>query len=137
MITGPIILFDGVCNLCSSSVKFVIQKDRKAIFRFASLQSPIAKTLLEKVGFPTTHVPTIILVDKGRYFTESTAVLNIVLKLGIPWSLFYGLILVPKPIRDGAYRMIARNRYNWFGRTEQCMIPTADIQSRFLSPDEH
>ena len=118
-----VILFDGVCNLCNSSVQFVIRRDRRARFKFAPLQSQG-----EAAG------DSIVLVDNGRRYTRSTAALRIARHLDFPWNLAYALIVVPRPLRDAAYDFIARRRYRWFGRRDVCMTPTPELRSRFL-PD--
>ena len=130
----PVILFDGVCNLCNGFVQFVIAHDPSARFHFASLQSDAAAALLN--GRPTNRpIPdSIVLVEDGRLFTESSAALRIARALGLPWSLTYALIAVPKPLRDAVYAWVARNRYRWFGKRDVCMMPTPELRGRFLDP---
>jgi predicted DCC family thiol-disulfide oxidoreductase YuxK len=132
-VTPSIILFDGVCNLCNGFVQFVINRDPEARFRFASLQSSAAGTLLD--GYrPTGPLPdSVVLVERGRIYTESTAALRVARALGFPWNLAYAGVIVPRPIRDAVYRWVARNRYAWFGKRTVCMVPTADRRARFLS----
>ncbi len=127
----PIILFDGVCNLCTRSVRFIIRRDPRARFRFAALDSPAAVGLAKAAGGPV-HTDTIALVEGGRIFTRSTAALRIARGLRWPWPLLYGFIAVPRPLRDWVYRIVARNRYRWFGRGDACMVPTPDLRDRFL-----
>ncbi len=126
----PVILFDGVCNLCQGAVQFVIRRDRKALFRFASLQSPVAAELLgrELVGDPES----IILVDGGQVYERSAAALRIARRLDGLWPVLYVLIIIPRPLRDAVYNWIARNRYRWFGRQATCLVPTAENAARFL-----
>jgi predicted DCC family thiol-disulfide oxidoreductase YuxK len=127
----PVILFDGVCNLCQGWVRFVIARDRRARFRFASLQSNVARTLLAE--HPETHgTDSIVLVDDGRAHMKSTAALRILRELGGAWSALQVFRIVPRPLRDAVYDLVARHRYRWFGRRDACMIPTPEIRSRFI-----
>jgi predicted DCC family thiol-disulfide oxidoreductase YuxK len=128
----PIIFFDGVCNFCNMSVQFIIKRDRKGLFRFASLQSSVAERLL--MNFPqAAGLNSIVLIDRGRIFTESTAVLRICKDLDGLWKGFYVLILFPKPLRDAFYRWFAKHRYRLFGKQSACMIPDKNIRDRFLN----
>jgi predicted DCC family thiol-disulfide oxidoreductase YuxK len=128
-----IILFDGVCNLCNSSVIFILKQERKPIFRFASLQSEAGQELLKWCGLPTDYAQAILLVDNGNIFFGSAAALKIGQALKLPWSLLSYLgFVVPKSIRDWAYSQIAKHRYQWFGKREFCMIPTEHLKARFL-----
>ena len=129
---NPVILFDGVCNLCNRSVQFVIRHDRMKQFRFASLQSKTGVELLEKYGLTANDLNSFVLIDGNRAFTRSRAALEMVRKLGGEWKLFYSLIILPKILRDGVYNWVSRNRYRWFGKREACMIPSADLKDRFL-----
>lgn len=128
----PILLFDGVCNLCNGFVQFVIKRDPEGIFRFASLQSEIGQTLLAQAQMPTKEISTVVLYEGGKFYTHSDVGLRVFRKMGGAWSLLYGLMIIPKFIRDGIYNWIARNRYRWFGKRESCMIPTPELKSRFL-----
>ncbi len=127
-----VILFDGVCNFCNSSVNWIIQRDRAARFRFASLQSDAAGCLLAPFAAQTPPGDSIVLIDGEQCYTESTAVLRICRYLPFPWQLFAGLLTVPKPVRDPLYRLVARHRYRLWGERESCMIPSAEIRQRFL-----
>jgi predicted DCC family thiol-disulfide oxidoreductase YuxK len=127
-----VILFDGVCNLCNRFVQFVIARDPRARFSFASLQSSAAARLAAARAGSTDGRESIVLLENGREFTESTAALRIVAALGFPWTLAGGLIIVPRPLRDWAYGVVARNRYRWFGKRQVCMVPTPDLKRRFL-----
>jgi predicted DCC family thiol-disulfide oxidoreductase YuxK len=131
----PVILFDGVCNLCTSSVQFIIKRDDTKHFRFASLQSDIAQQLLTEFSFTTSssNLATIVLIERGKLYTQSTAVLKIVKHLNGGWPLLYVFILVPAFIRDSLYNFISQNRYKWFGKKEVCWMPTEDLKERFLS----
>ncbi len=128
----PIILFDGVCNLCNGAVQFVIKNDKKKLFRFAALQSEAGIELSKKYQFPTDSMKTFILITNNKYFTRSTAALNVGKMLGGILALGYVFIIVPTVIRDGIYNWIARNRYRWFGKKDTCMIPTPELRERFL-----
>jgi len=128
METKPIILFDGVCNLCNGAVTWVIAQDRQAIFSFASLQSEAGCKLLAKLG---PQPDSIVLVDEAGVHTRSTAAIRIARRLGLPWSLAILAMLVPAFIRDVIYKWIARNRYAWFGRRETCLVPTPELKARF------
>lgn len=130
----PVVLFDGVCNLCNASVDFVIERDPQARFRFASLQSEAARRLLGPLGYDlgTGDPDSIVLVEDGRVYDRSSAALRIARRLGGFWRLLYVFMAVPRPLRDLVYRWIARNRYRWFGRTEACRMPTPELKRRFL-----
>lgn len=128
----PILLFDGVCNLCNGFVQFVILRDPKAVFRFAPLQSKIGQQLASQAGFPIDELSTVILYDQGTFYTHSDVALEVVRRLPGLWSLLYGLNVIPKSIRDNIYNWVARNRYRWFGKRESCMVPTPEIRARFL-----
>ncbi|WP_143310827.1 thiol-disulfide oxidoreductase DCC family protein [Chitinophaga vietnamensis] len=127
-----IILFDGVCNFCNSSVNFVIRHDRRSYFRFAPLQSDIASALSVQYHFPLETMASFVLVENAQAYTKSTAALKVCRHLPFPWRLAYVFMAIPRPLRDGLYSWIARNRYRWFGRQEACMMPTPDVRSRFL-----
>jgi len=125
-----IILFDGVCNFCNSSVNFVIKRDRKAYFSFAPLQSKMAEKLFEK---QISELPdSVVLIENGSIFYKSTAALLIAKKLDGLWPIFYVLIIIPRSIRDWIYSLIAKNRYKIFGKKESCMIPDPALKARFL-----
>jgi predicted DCC family thiol-disulfide oxidoreductase YuxK len=129
----PILLFDGVCNLCNAITQFVIRRDpTPARFRFAALQSEAGQRLLREHGLPPDDFDTFVLVDQGTAFVRSSAALRVLKHLGFPWAMLYPLMIVPRPLRDAVYRFIARNRYRWFGKREACMMPTDEIRSRFL-----
>nr|WP_106782642.1 thiol-disulfide oxidoreductase DCC family protein [Lysinibacillus timonensis] len=129
-----IIFFDGECNFCNSSVQFIIKRDHKGHFRFTSLQSSIAQALLSNYPI-TAQLDSIILIEKGQLYTESTAVLRICKQLDGLWKGLYILIVIPKPIRNFFYRLFAKHRYRFFGKQNICMIPTPDIRQRFLHID--
>jgi predicted DCC family thiol-disulfide oxidoreductase YuxK len=130
--TSAIILFDGVCNLCSGAVHFLIRRDPKGKFRFASLQSEVGLTLLKQARISSEQLDTIVLIEGDRCYTRSTAALRIAKRLPGLWPVLYIGIVIPTPLRNKLYDWVARNRYRWFGRKEQCMLPTPAIKSRFL-----
>jgi predicted DCC family thiol-disulfide oxidoreductase YuxK len=128
----PVVLFDGVCNLCNGAVQFIIKRDPYARISFASLQSPIGQNLLEKNKLPSSDFDSFIFLEDGKVYTESTAALKTLRYLTGAWKLAAVLIIIPKPVRDFFYRYIAKNRYKWFGKKEQCMTPSEDTKKRFL-----
>ena len=130
--TAPILLFDGVCNLCNASVQWVIRHDVRGDFRFASLQSEAGQALLRQHGLPTDHLDTVVLIDGGKALLRSDVPLRIVKKIGGWWPALAVFGIVPRPIRDTVYDWVAKNRYRWFGRRESCMMPTPELKSRFL-----
>lgn len=127
-----IILFDGVCNLCSHFVQFVIKHDSKNVFTFASLQSETGKKLLASFGMEDNYLQTVVMIENNKIYTQSTAALRISRRLNGAWNLLYAFIIIPKSFRDMAYRWIAKNRYRWFGKNEMCMIPTPELQAKFI-----
>lgn len=129
---NPVLLFDGVCNLCNASVQLVLVRDKKAVFRFAALQSTLGRQFLEAYGLQTETLDTVVVVSGGRVLTQSDAPLEIVRLLGGAWSWLYIFRWIPRWIRDGLYRFIARNRYRWFGKKESCMLPRPEWKDRFL-----
>ena len=129
---NPVVLYDGVCAFCNSSVRWLIRKDKKEILRFASLQSKTAQTLLETCRGEKPVTDSVILVRDGQVFTETDAVVAILQTIGY-WRFAAGLLAsIPRPWRNAVYRLIAKNRYRWFGKHDQCPIPSADIRARFL-----
>lgn len=129
----PVILFDGVCNLCNASVQFVIKGDPGAKFRFSSLQSDTAKQMLQQAGLDHTMTDTVVLFYNGKVYTQSDAALHIARRLTGLWPVMHVLIVIPRPIRNAVYNWIARNRYRWFGKKDQCMIPSPELKHRFLN----
>lgn len=127
-----IILFDGVCNLCNSSVVFVIKRDKKDVFRFAALQSEVGQELVARYNIDTTDTDSIILIDSDTVFVKSTAGLKITTHLSGGYPLLYAFMIVPNFIRNWVYDYVARNRYKWYGRKDSCMIPTPELQAKFL-----
>ncbi len=129
----PVLLFDGVCNLCNAVVSFTIERDPAGKFAFASLQSDYGQQLLAKHNFPQETFDTFILQEGDQLYLRSTGALRVARELRGAWSLLYIFIVVPRPIRDVVYRFIAKHRYRWFGKKDQCMIPSPEIRARFLS----
>lgn len=132
-IEHPIIFFDGVCNLCTGVVQFVIRHDPKRKFRFASLQSEVGQQLLQQYNLPTEEFGSFILFEKGKVYTKSTAALTVAKSLNGLLPVWYVNIILPKFIRDGVYNLVARNRYKWFGKKEECWIPTPELNSLFIN----
>jgi predicted DCC family thiol-disulfide oxidoreductase YuxK len=133
--TTAIVLFDGVCHLCSSSVHFIIRRDPCARFKFAPLQSPIGQALLHRHRLSTNTLDTFVLIEGGRAYTRSTAALRVARRLTGLWPVAYLGIVVPEPVRDAIYRIIAQNRYKWFGQRAECMLPTPEVKERFLQAE--
>jgi predicted DCC family thiol-disulfide oxidoreductase YuxK len=129
----PIILFDGVCNLCNSSVQFVISHDPQGRFLFASLQSNAGQQLLKKFNLSSDNFNSFVLLQNDAVYTQSTAALKVAKQLKSGWKLLYGFIIVPPFMRNAVYKWISNNRYKWFGKLNECMIPTPDLQSRFIA----
>ncbi len=129
----PIILFDGVCNLCNSAVNFVIKRDKKNEIKFAPLQSETAKKFLANHKLTAGEMKYFIFIENEKTHIRSTAVLKVCRYLNGLWPLMYGFMIIPKFIRDGVYNIVAKNRYKWFGQKNECMIPTPELQARFLN----
>jgi len=128
-----VVLFDGVCNVCNDSVKFILARDSAGYFRFASLQSDVAKQLLARFGLAEMPLNTMALIQGDRVYLRSSAVLRVAEGLGGAWR-FAGILgrLVPRPVRDALYSFLVRYRYRWFGQSEQCLVPTPAVRERFL-----
>ena len=127
-----LVLFDGVCNLCNASVKFIVKHDKKEQFLFASLQSDVAKELLLQYNSKKITMDSIILIENNAFYEKSTAALRISKKLNGSYKLLYIFIIIPTFIRDWVYNYIAKNRYKWYGKKDTCMIPTPALKNRFL-----
>lgn len=128
----PVILFDGICNFCNSTINFVIKKNKKQHIFFAPLQSEAGQRLLQQYNLPVDDMESFVFIENEKAYRQSTAALRVCRYLRGLWPLCYGFIIVPKFIRDGIYNWIAKNRYKWFGVRQECMIPTPDIKERFL-----
>ncbi|MFV9550910.1 thiol-disulfide oxidoreductase DCC family protein [Algibacter sp. PT7-4] len=129
-----LILFDGVCNLCNSSVLFVIKRDKNNVFMFAPLQSNTGKQIIKTFNIDSTKTDSILLYNpKNKSIqSKSTAALKIASNLGFPTSIMAVFLIIPNFIRNWAYHFIAKNRYKWYGKKETCMIPTPELKSKFL-----
>jgi predicted DCC family thiol-disulfide oxidoreductase YuxK len=130
---SAIILFDGVCNFCSGSVNFIIERDKEKYFKFAPLQSEIGQKLLSEHGIDKTVTDSVVLIEDGTAYTRTTAALRIAKRLSGAWRYFYGFIVVPSFVRDVFYNLFAKYRYQMFGKQDACMMPTPDIRERFLA----
>jgi predicted DCC family thiol-disulfide oxidoreductase YuxK len=127
-----IVVFDGVCNFCNGSVNFIIARDPAHHFIFASVQSETGIKVLREFGFDERSVDTFVLIKAGRCFVRTDAALEIAKGLSAPWPIFHALKIIPRPIRDCFYRLLADNRYRLFGKRESCVVPTSEVRSRFL-----
>lgn len=128
----PIILFDGVCNLCNGFVQFVIKRDHRNVFRFGPLQSESARQILMPLGSEHRDLTSIVLLDDEDIATESDAVLKIARELHGLWSLLYSFIIVPRMVRDTMYRIVSRHRYRIFGKRDSCMVPSPELLDKFI-----
>jgi|TARA_B100001094_G_C18078973_1_gene744136 predicted DCC family thiol-disulfide oxidoreductase YuxK len=129
---SKVILFDGVCNLCNNSVKFIIKNDKRDIFKFAPLQSEYGINVQNRHNINTNEINSIILINGEKIFTKSNAALRIAKDLGAPYFIFYIFIVIPVFIRNFIYDFIAKNRYKWFGKMESCMIPSNELKNKFF-----
>ena len=127
-----IVLFDGVCNFCNFWVNFLLDRDKKDRFRFTPLQSETGEKLLKKFNLSTNDFDTFVVIDGDKFYVRSTAALMVAKNLSGLWKIFYAFILIPKPIRDFLYNLIAKNRYKLFGKREACRIPTPEERSKFI-----
>lgn len=131
--SASIVLFDGVCNLCNGFVQFIISHDPAGRFRFTALQSEAGQALLAQHGqLPAATPETVMLLENEQLYTHSTAALRITKGLSWPWRGLAVALVLPRFLRDAAYRFVARNRYRWFGRQESCWLPTPELKARFL-----
>lgn len=128
----PILLFDGVCNLCNGFVQFLIKRDSKGLFHYTALQSNAGQQLQKMHGINPENIDTVILIHQDKVYTHSDVALYIAKQLGSWWSIFSIFSIIPKSTRDQIYNWIARNRYRWFGKQESCMLPRAEWKNRFL-----
>lgn len=127
-----ILLFDGVCNLCNSSVNFIIDRDPKKHFKFAALQSEFGQAKLKELGFSQEEFDSLVLLSNGKVYRKSSAALRIAKKLKGLWPLLYIFIIIPPFIRHGVYDIIGKNRYKWFGKQDSCRMPTPELKQRFI-----
>jgi predicted DCC family thiol-disulfide oxidoreductase YuxK len=130
---SPVLLFDGVCNLCNGTVQWIIERDPQGKIKFASLQSDAGRTLLQQHGLPVDQLNSVVLIDKGKLYMRSDASLQLLYLLGGWWAvLSLKLWVVPGFVRNAVYDYVARNRYRWFGKKDQCMMPSPALKARFL-----
>lgn len=129
---GPVLYFDGVCNVCNASVHFVLDHERDATLQFASLQSPDAEAVLPPLGIDPKDLDSLVVVIDGKAYGRSTAALMLTKYLKAPWCWLSIFMWVPRPIRDFFYKAFAVNRYRFFGKKEACMVPTPALRARFL-----
>ena len=128
-----IILFDGVCNLCNSSVQYIIKHDKKDIFRFVSLQSEVGQKILKHIGISENSLDSIVLYEPGKaYYLKSNAALQVAKSLGGIFTYSTLFKIIPTSLRDIIYDFIAKNRYKWYGKQESCMLPTKELRDKFL-----
>lgn len=132
----PVVLFDGVCNLCNRTVQYIIRHDPKGRFHFAALQSHAGRGLQERYGLDPEAMNTIILFERGQAYAKSDAALRIARRLKGPIRFWWAARAIPRPIRDFVYDWIGRQRYRWFGKREECMVPGPDMRTRFLDAGE-
>jgi predicted DCC family thiol-disulfide oxidoreductase YuxK len=135
MLQESILLFDGHCSLCNGAVDFVLKRDIRKKLLLASIQGTAGQGVLKKYELPPSYLDTLVLVEEGKVYLGSTAALRVARFLGGGWPLFYGLIVIPKGVRDRIYQWISRNRYQWFGRRDTCRIPSASESAHFLRED--
>ena len=128
-----VILFDGVCNLCNSSVQFILEKEKSNYHTFASLQSPFGQEILLQHGLDTTNLDSLILLEDNQIYQRSAAALKIARRLKFPYSILSGFLIIPAFIRDAVYDLVAKNRYRWFGKKDACMIPSPELKERFIA----
>lgn len=126
------ILFDGVCNFCNASINFIIDRDSKGMFKFAALQSEVGQELLKKFGLKTSNFDSIVAIEGDKVYQKSDAALEIARKMDGIWKTFYVFKIIPAFLRNPVYDLVARNRYRFFGKTDACRIPTAELKARFL-----
>ena len=127
-----VVIFDGLCNLCAHSVKFILDHEAAPVLRFTSLQSPAGTRLLSELGFDPADARTFVLVADGSAYAKSDAAIRVASYLRGAWKLIGALKIIPRPIRDWLYDVVARNRYRWFGRREVCVAPSPDLRARFI-----
>lgn len=129
----PVILFDGICNLCCGWVQFLIRKDKGMKFRFASIQSESGIKMLHSAGLSNRMMETVVYIKANQCYTESSAILEIIRELGGAWKIFSVLKIIPAPVRDKIYRFISKKRYGIFGTRSSCYLPTPENKKRFLT----
>ncbi|HQY16924.1 MAG TPA: thiol-disulfide oxidoreductase DCC family protein [Ferruginibacter sp.] len=133
--SSPIILFDGICNLCNRSVQFIIKHDKEKVYRFAAFQSKAGQKLLQQYNLPLKQYSSFLLIENNKAYSQSTAALKVAKNLSGLVKLAVVFNIVPAGIRNIVYNFVARNRYQWFGKKRSCMVPTQDLKARFLTDD--
>ena len=133
MAAGPVLFFDGVCNLCSKSVQFIIEHEAQPVMRFASLQSPLAAQVLPALGAEPAKLNSVVFVEDGVAYERSSAALRVAKHLKAPYRFMAVFLIVPSFLRDLIYEVIAKNRYRMFGKKEACWLPSPDLRARFLA----
>lgn len=128
----PVVIFDGVCNLCEALVIFIIKRDKRAVFRFVTAQSEMGQQIQKQYGVDAIRDTTMILLKEDHIFVQSDAAIQIAKDLDGLWKLLTIMVVIPKPLRDACYRWIGNNRYKWFGSKIQCLLPTKELESRFI-----
>jgi predicted DCC family thiol-disulfide oxidoreductase YuxK len=126
------LLFDGDCNLCNFMTTFIIKHDQKGKFYFATLQSVIGQSTLQKIGLPVSDFGSFVYIKDDKYFVKSTAALNVLRDLGGFWKLAYFFKIIPKPLRDVVYNLLAKNRYKIFGKSSICNISPVNLKHKFI-----
>ena len=129
---AAIVVFDGVCLLCSRWVRFILRHDRAGLYRFAAMQSERGRALLAAHGLDPDDPNSLLLLRNGKAWTDSDAILHVLAGFGGAWRAMLGLRAIPRLLRDPAYRWLARNRYRWFGRSDACWLPAPEHAQRFL-----
>jgi predicted DCC family thiol-disulfide oxidoreductase YuxK len=129
---GPVLLFDGVCNLCNGLVQFVVERDPEGALRFASLQSAVGEAVLDRLDLPADELETVVLLEGNRAYTRSAAAIRVGELLGGPYRAAGLGWVLPRRVRDWLYAVVAEHRYEWFGRKDQCMVPTPELRERFV-----
>ena len=132
IVEKDILLFDGACNLCNSSVNFIIDHDPKGRFKFAALQSEFGQKKLQELGFDQEEFDSLVLLSGDKVYKKSSAALRIAKKLSGLYPLLYVFIIIPPFIRHGVYDIIAKNRYKWWGKRDSCRMPTPELKARFV-----
>jgi len=129
---NPILLFDGVCNLCSGTVQFILDRDRIERLKFASLESEVGAELLQKLSLPKDYTSSLVLIENGNAYVKSSAALRVAKHMTGLWPALSALEIIPLFVRNPVYNWIARNRYNWFGKKEVCWVPDPKWNARFI-----
>lgn len=131
--TGPILYFDGVCNLCNSTVQFIIKKDKRKELKFASLQSEVGQKVSKQLEEKYGNTPdSLVLEHRGKLYIKSDAALQVSRLMGGVWPILAIFLIIPRFVRNAVYDWVARNRYKWYGKQDECMMPTKELKERFI-----